>query len=82
MQRVFAALASWSAIERLGKLQCPTLLLAGGHDLFCSPPQLRRIAKRVPTAELVLFENSGHFIWFEEPGRFFDEVVGPWLAAN
>jgi len=82
MQRVFGALAGWSAIDRLELLQCPTLLLAGRHDVFCSPPQLARIAKRVPSADLVLFENSGHFMWFEEPDRFFSEVVGPWLSEH
>jgi proline iminopeptidase len=82
MGRVFGALSAWSAIDRLDALSCPTLLLAGRHDVFCSPPQLRRIAKRAPSAELVVFEDSGHFIWFEEPDRFFGEVVGPWLAKH
>lgn len=82
MQRVFGALGVWSAIDRLDRLECPTLLLAGRHDLFCSPPQLQRIARRVPSAELVYFEESGHFIWFEEPERFFGDVVGPWLVKH
>jgi proline iminopeptidase len=82
MQRVFGALAVWSAIDRLDHLECPTLLLAGRHDVFCSPPQLGRIARRVPSAELVVFQESGHFIWFEEPKRFFGNVVGPWLGKH
>jgi proline iminopeptidase len=82
MRKVFAALAAWSAVDRLGGIRCPTLLLAGSHDVFCSPPQLARIAGRVQQAQIVLFEESGHFMWFEEPDRFFDEIVGPWLAAH
>jgi proline iminopeptidase len=78
MVRVFDALAAWSTVDRLATIQCPTLVLAGRYDLFCSPPQLTRIANRVPGAEHVLFEDSGHFMWMEEPDRFFP-LVGAWL---
>jgi proline iminopeptidase len=78
MIRVFDALSRWSAVDRLPGLRCPTLVLAGGHDVFCSPEQLARIAARVPGAELATFEDSGHFMWLEEPDRFFPLVSG-WL---
>ncbi|HVL92526.1 MAG TPA: alpha/beta hydrolase [Acidimicrobiales bacterium] len=79
--RVFDALSSWSAVDRLGDIACPTLLLAGRRDLFCSPQQLDRIARRIPHAESVVFENTGHFMWLEEPDRFF-RIVGDWLAQR
>lgn len=78
MVRVFEALDAWSTVDRLGDIRCPTLVLAGQHDVFCSPPQLTRIARRIPGAEHVVFENSGHFMWMEEPDRFFP-LVGDWL---
>lgn len=81
-RRVFGALASWSAVDRLHEIGCPTLALAGRHDLFCSPPQSERITRRVAESELVVFEHSGHFMWFEEPERFFRDVVGPWLSTR
>lgn len=77
-RRVFEALSRWSSIDRLGDIACPTLLLAGRHDVFCSPQQLERIARRVPHAEHVVFADSGHFMWLEEPDRFFP-LVGRWL---
>jgi pimeloyl-ACP methyl ester carboxylesterase len=43
-----------------------------------SPPQARRIASRVPNARLELFEDSGHFMFLDEPVRF-EQVVGGWL---
>jgi proline iminopeptidase len=81
MVQVFDALSRWSAVDRLGDIACPTLLLAGRHDVFCSPQQLDRIAHRVVHAELVVFENSGHFMWLEEPDRFFP-LVRDWLDKH
>jgi proline iminopeptidase len=80
MARVFEALEQWSAVDRLGDITCPTLVLAGRHDDFCSPQQLTRIARRIPHAEHVVFENSGHFMWLEEPDRFFP-LVAEWLDS-
>lgn len=81
MVRVFEALSRWSAVDRLGDIVCPTLLLAGRHDIFCSPQQLHRIACRVAHADQVVFENSGHFMWLEEPDRFFP-LVREWLDTH
>jgi proline iminopeptidase len=78
MRRSMEVLATWSAVDRLGTVACPVLLLVGRHDVFCSPPQSERIARRVPEAELVVFEESGHFPWLEEPDRFLAVVRG-WL---
>ena len=80
MARVFDALAIWSSVDRLSHIRCPTLVLAGRHDVFCSPPQLARIATRIPEAHHVVFEQSGHFMWLEEPDRFFP-LVAEWLAG-
>jgi proline iminopeptidase len=81
MIRVFSALGRWSVVDRLAALQCPTLVLAGRHDVFCSPAQLDRIARRIPRVDHVVFENSGHFMWLEEPDRFFPLVLD-WLSGR
>ena len=81
MVRVFEALGQWSAVDRLGDIACPTLVLAGRHDVFCSPQQLARIAPRIAHADHVVFENSGHFMWLEEPDRFFP-LVREWLGDH
>lgn len=81
MVRVFDALSRWSALDRLDRIACPTLVLAGRHDVFCSPEQLVRIARRIPHADHVVFEECGHFLWLEDPGRFFP-LVGDWLSQT
>jgi pimeloyl-ACP methyl ester carboxylesterase len=78
---VFDVLASWSSVDRLHQVRCPTLVLAGQHDVFCSPPQLVRIASRIAHARHVLFQASGHFMWLEEPDLFFG-LVSDWLSSH
>ena len=65
----------------LPKIKSPTLVIAGRQDAFTSWPQADRIAARMPHAEVVVFERSGHFPWIEEPDSFFDTVLG-WLRSH
>jgi proline iminopeptidase len=81
MARGFEVLASWSSVDRLSSITCPTLLVAGRHDLFTSFPQAHRIARRLPDADVVVFEHSGHFPWLDEPNEFFP-AVRDWLSAR
>ena len=81
MAQGFVALSAWSSFDRLHTISAPALVVAGRHDLFTSWPQSRRIAERVPGAELVIFEESGHMPWLDEPDRFF-QVVSDWLTAE
>ena len=81
MVRGFEVLASWSSVDRLGQLDTPTLVLAGRHDVLTSFPQAHRIANRVPGATAVIFEESGHFPWIEEPELFWS-VLRRWHAAE
>ncbi len=78
MMQGFIALRGWSAVDRLATIEAPTLVLGGLHDLFTAAPQADRIADRIPHADRVLFEHSGHFPWFDEPEAFFT-VVNAWL---
>jgi len=81
MVRGFEVLAGWSSVDRLSTVTAPALLLWGKHDLVCSLPQAYRIARRLPTAEVEIFEQSGHFPWIEEPGAFF-AALESWLARH
>jgi proline iminopeptidase len=81
MVRGFEVLAGWSSVDRLRQVSAPTLLVTGRHDLFTAWPQAHRIGSRIPGAEVVIFEESGHFPWIEEPDRFFP-LVADWLATS
>lgn len=81
MQEGFASLATWSAVDRLGGLSMPTLVIAGDHDHFTSRQQGERIARLVPHATLRVFTDAGHFPWLDEPQPFF-RTVRDWLRAT
>jgi proline iminopeptidase len=78
MVRGFEVLATWSSVDRLAAITAPTLVVVGRHDVFTAWPQSMRIGARIVGAEVVVFEDSGHFPWVEEPERFFP-LVREWL---
>jgi proline iminopeptidase len=60
--------------HRLGEVTHPVLVLAGRHDRTCSVAAAEAIARSVPRAELVVFENSGHMMFIEEQDAYLDAV--------
>jgi len=56
----------------------PILFIHGDHDEFCSVESLRSLTDRIPHAEVVIFENSGHF--FDEDLEELRRVVAEWTA--
>ena len=66
-------LATRDLRPRLGGITQPTLVVAGRYDGMTSG-QEREIHAGIPNPELVLFEQSSHYPFAEEPGRFFDTV--------
>ncbi len=46
--------------NRLSEIQKPTLILVGTNDFLLPPRYSRKIAKRIPNAELVVLKGPGH----------------------
>ncbi len=65
---------------RLGEITVPTLVLWGTHDEITShknaQPGFEAYGAPSSQKRLVLFENSGHNPWAEEPDAFYDAVSG------
>lgn len=59
---------------RLGEVRAPTLLAVGRHDPQMPPACSEELAAGIPDARLVVFEESGHYPFIEEPGAFWAEV--------
>jgi proline iminopeptidase len=81
MVKSMQVLGTWSSFDRLDTIACPTVVLVGRHDPVTSWPEACRIAQRIPGARAVIFEDSGHMPWLDEPDPFFD-TVRAWLKAK
>lgn len=66
----------------LGALAAPVLLVAGEADPVCPVPDLRRLERQIPNAELVVIPDTDHFFWRQERevaeaiGDFADRMFG------
>lgn len=65
----------------LEKISVPTLVIAGEEDTVYPPELAREMARRIPGAELVMFERTGHLANLEEPERF-NKVVFDFLSRQ
>jgi proline iminopeptidase len=60
--------------DRLGEVRASTLVLAGRHDPEAPLPCSEELLQGIPDADLVLFEQSGHFPFIEEASLFAQTV--------
>jgi proline-specific peptidase len=74
---ITGTLKDWDISGRLGEIRVPTLITAGRHDEF-TPRQAQALNEGMRGSELVIFENSSHMQFVEEPDRYF-QVVGDFL---
>jgi len=66
--------------EFLTAVRKPILFVHGDKDEFGAVENVRRIADEIPTAELVVFENCGHF--FDEHLSELREVIRVWTGRQ
>lgn len=80
----FFARAEYGGIDvegRLDQVTSPLLVLAGRFDRTCSVEGAQAIARGVRSAELVIFEHSGHMTYAEETDAYL-AAVRTFLAKN
>jgi alpha/beta superfamily hydrolase len=70
----------YSDYEFLTAVQKPILFVHGDKDEFGAVENVRRLAEQIPTAELVVFENCGHF--FDEHLIELREVIRDWTVGQ
>ena len=60
--------------KSLGAIRAKVLIMVGRHDYICPVGLSERLHERIPQSQLVIFEESGHLPWLEEPNAFFAEL--------
>ena len=66
--------------EFLTGVRKPILFVHGDRDEFGSVENVRRLVDEIPTAELVMFENCGHF--FDEHLNQLREAIRDWVVRS
>jgi 3-oxoadipate enol-lactonase len=64
-----AAGATHDALDRLGAISAPTLIVHGTRDEVVDPRNAELVADRIPGARVELLAGCGHLLFWEEPER-------------
>ena len=74
---VTGTLKEWDVTNRLGEIRQPTLITSGRHD-ECTPTLVEPLHRGIAGSDWVIFEESAHMSYLEEPERYL-QVVGDFL---
>ena len=66
-------LKDWNRISDMDSLEMPTLIITGTHDEI-GPACASRMNNVLPNSEVVVFHNSSHVPFYEEPDLYFKEL--------
>jgi pimeloyl-ACP methyl ester carboxylesterase len=64
------AAVGFDALDRLGSIAAPTLVLTGTADTVVDARNSELLAAAIPGARLVTFEGAGHIFFWEQPEHF------------
>lgn len=70
-----AAIAGTDITDRLCEITQPALVLGGKHDLATPPEVVEALARALPRADLVMFDNTGHLPAIEAPEGFTEALT-------
>lgn len=78
----FVDMLAFDTRDRLAEIACPTLVISGASD-WIMPPEHggERLHEGIRDSHHVVFEESGHFPFAEEPERFVD-VLRSWMSET
>ncbi len=64
-----------SLFSDLKKIEVPTLILHGIHDRVCLFPLAEAQKKGIENSRLVVFEDSGHALFYDQKNKFNTELI-------
>ena len=69
-QKTLEASVAQDRAAPIERISCPTLVIAGEEDTVYPPELAEEMARRIPGAELLMLERTGHLANLEQPDRF------------
>ncbi len=66
-------LKSVEYVDRLHTIKVPTLINCGDHD-ECDPSLSKEMHEKIPGSKLVIFPQSGHMTFVDQPGMFIKTI--------
>ncbi len=80
--RQLRAIKAWGrqAPQDLGRIRIPVLVANGDNDIMVPTSNSRDMARRMPNAELVIYDDAGHGGIFQYHGEFVPKALA-FLAA-
>ena len=77
----FLACDEFDVMERVNKIQAPTLLISGSADRMTPPSRSEYLRDQIEGAQLHIVEGAGHMVMIEQPdivadllGEFVDQI--------
>ena len=74
-KRQAEAVVKFDAGRRIKKINTPTLIIHGKKDLLVPPQNAEVLAKRIPGAKVVFFEDSGHDLALQNWEKFAQTAI-------
>jgi pimeloyl-ACP methyl ester carboxylesterase len=74
-KEVFAGFLAADLLPELRAITVPTRIVWGARDAFCTRADQDALCKAIPHAELVVYDDAGHALHWEEPVRFAADVA-------
>lgn len=80
--RQLTAIQAWGrqAPQDLGRIRIPVLVANGDSDIMVPTPNSRDMARRIPGAELLIYDDAGHGGIFQYHAEFVPKALA-FLAA-
>ncbi|HEV3011586.1 MAG TPA: alpha/beta fold hydrolase [Burkholderiales bacterium] len=80
-QKALEASVAQDRAAPIEQIRVPTLVIAGEEDTVYPPELAREMARRIPGAELLMLERTGHLANLEQPERF-NKTVFDFLSRH
>jgi pimeloyl-ACP methyl ester carboxylesterase len=79
---VMTSIVHFDAVKDLPKIKAPTLVLWGDHDLIAPWNDQEILCQLIPDTSLQIYEQTGHALHWEQPGRFVVDLEQFWQQTK